>query len=236
MTSGCDFLGSVLVPDSQIAQIVCASWGDLPYSEQITAFAIMIAESGGYADAWNQCGEDSRGLAQINVGPGANTQYASLDLFNPTINSQVARLIYNAAAGFTPWSTFNNGDYEQYLGRAIAAIGQGGCNPSGTTTLPAQTCPPGMSPDPTNAGQCDCSDPSQTYDDVLGYCTPITPVNPSTPGTVTNLQTGTVSPTPATAAVSGGVEVSGQLSTGALLLLALGGAVVVYGVTQARRP
>jgi hypothetical protein len=55
--------------------------------------------------AHNTAGEDSRGLMQINVASNANPQYASYDLFNPVINTQVAFKIYNAwGKNFGAWT------------------------------------------------------------------------------------------------------------------------------------
>lgn len=49
---------------------------------------IMNMESGGNPESWNQSGEDSRGLFQINLS--AHPQWQDLNLFDPAINAQIA--------------------------------------------------------------------------------------------------------------------------------------------------
>jgi hypothetical protein len=69
------------------------------------AARIAWCESGLNTQAHNTAGEDSRGLMQINVASNANPQYASYDLFNPVINTQVAYKIYNAwGKNFGAWT------------------------------------------------------------------------------------------------------------------------------------
>ena len=67
------------------------------------AAGILMCESGGNPFAHNPSGEDSRGLYQINVGPGANPQYATLDLYDPVINVAVASVIYRGWGNWGPW-------------------------------------------------------------------------------------------------------------------------------------
>lgn len=93
----------------------------------VTAVAVALAESGGRASAHNMDGEDSRGAWQINVGPGANPQYASLDLYNPTTNAAVAYRVWQSGGGrtFRPWTTYTGGAYRRYedvARRAVAAL------------------------------------------------------------------------------------------------------------------
>lgn len=59
-------------------------------------YAVKIAgcESGFNARAHNTNGEDSRGLFQINVAPGANPQYSKYDLFDPQTNANIAYEIF----------------------------------------------------------------------------------------------------------------------------------------------
>jgi len=69
------------------------------------AVKIAQCESGFNTLAWNRDGEDSRGLMQINVSPSANPQYATLDLFDPVINTQVAYQIYlDWGKNFKAWT------------------------------------------------------------------------------------------------------------------------------------
>jgi hypothetical protein len=75
-----------------------------------TARAICLAESRGNPNAYNldADGSNDEGLMQINSCHG----YA--DRFNPIANMQEAYRIYQGS-GWTAWSTYNNGKYEQYL-------------------------------------------------------------------------------------------------------------------------
>ena len=87
----------------------------------VIAVAVALGESiGGYADAWNNEGEDSRGLWQINVAPNANPRYRDYDLTDPYVNAGVAYEMSRGGANFTPWTVFTTG---AYLGH-MAAAGQ----------------------------------------------------------------------------------------------------------------
>jgi hypothetical protein len=120
--------GVIEIPDAQLAAIVVAHWGDQRLDDQATSFAVAIAESCGggsfaHADAWNQVGEDSRGAWQVNVAPGANTQFATWNLFDPDTCASAARIIYDNNGGtFLRWTTFTQGVYGAYLPRAYAAL------------------------------------------------------------------------------------------------------------------
>lgn len=90
--------------------------------------AIAMVESQGWPDAWNNCphhnnmakcspndDEDSRGLWQINVAPGANTEFKGWNLFNPGTNAKAAVQLYESA-GFAPWyPDIASGKVNQYL-------------------------------------------------------------------------------------------------------------------------
>lgn len=112
-----------------------------------TAAAIAMAESSGcrYALAgpvdvrpaqecrWTRTdGENSFGLWQINIAPGANPQYAGTDLFDPQANAAAAVTISSGGQDFTAWSTFNDQAYLAFL--------PGGSRPSfgETRSQPAQ--------------------------------------------------------------------------------------------------
>lgn len=67
------------------------------------AAAIVECESGFRPEAHNTAGEDSRGLFQINVVPAANIDLLPLgDLFNPDINAQAARIVWQRQ-GWRAW-------------------------------------------------------------------------------------------------------------------------------------
>jgi hypothetical protein len=69
--------------------------------------ATVLAESGGNPNAHNTNGEDSRGGAQINVGPGANTKFAATNLFDPYQNMRAAWEISEGGTNFGPWSVWH---------------------------------------------------------------------------------------------------------------------------------
>lgn len=93
----------------------CQTYASLwPPGERATACAVCLAESGGNPAAWNQRGEDSRGLFQINAA--AHPQWAALDLFDPATNARVAYQLWQAQ-GWSPWTTYTSGAYRQYLGQ-----------------------------------------------------------------------------------------------------------------------
>lgn len=67
------------------------------------AAEISFRETGWDRYAHNTNGEDSRGLFQINVGPGGNPDLLSLgDLFDPSTNVQAARIVWERQ-GWAAW-------------------------------------------------------------------------------------------------------------------------------------
>jgi len=52
--------------------------------------------------AHNTAGEDSRGLWQINIGPGANTDLAHMNLFDPVQNAEAAVIVWKRQ-GWRAW-------------------------------------------------------------------------------------------------------------------------------------
>ena len=85
-------------------------------------------------------GENSFGLWQINIGPGANPQYAGVDLFDPINNARAAVAISRNGSDWSPWSTYESGAYRAYLpGIDIATPGPNLVGPNlfdGTTVRP----------------------------------------------------------------------------------------------------
>lgn len=61
---------------------------------------IAMLESGYHTGAWNQSGEDSRGLLQINIQ--AWPDYGAWNLFDPQLNCYFAGLIYGQQ-GYAAW-------------------------------------------------------------------------------------------------------------------------------------
>lgn len=77
-----------------------AGW--LP-SEHGNALGVIDLESGGNPNAHNTAGEDSRGLFQLNVGPGAHTAWADKALYDPLTNARYALLLWQAAEDWRDW-------------------------------------------------------------------------------------------------------------------------------------
>lgn len=77
------------------------------------ATAVAMAESHGDADAThqNKDGSIDRGLWQINSVHGAQSTT------NPYANAQAAVSISKNGTDWSPWVTFNNGAYKQFLGK-----------------------------------------------------------------------------------------------------------------------
>jgi len=85
-----------------------------------TAAAIALAESGGDPDAYNPEtqanapeGEGSYGLWQIYHNK--HKEFTPDQLRDPQTNANEAFKIYNDAGGFSPWSTFKSGAYQEFL-------------------------------------------------------------------------------------------------------------------------
>jgi hypothetical protein len=92
-----------------------------PKAEAKVAAAIALAESGGNPTARNPEGpEHAEGLWQIKGQDVAGNP------FNPEVSAANAVAKWKAAKGFTPWTTFTEGAYKQYLGA------EGSSDPSGT--------------------------------------------------------------------------------------------------------
>lgn len=118
--------------------------------QQATAAAIAMNESGGcrYALAGpldvrpsKSCrfryttGENSFGLWQINVAPGANPGFMALDLFDPAVNAKVAVFLFNRNGNFSDWTTYTSQTYLAFLPAADTPAAPGTySSPAGTPT------------------------------------------------------------------------------------------------------
>ena len=105
-----------VLPYDQLYAVMDGAFGDLGPDVVALMTAIAMAESGGNTAAHNNKGEDSRGLGQVNIGPGANTDLAGFDLFDPSQNAKAMRIVYDRQ-GPGAWSVYSNGMYQQYLGQ-----------------------------------------------------------------------------------------------------------------------
>lgn len=91
-------------------------------ADLVTMVAIAGAESG-YNPKINAAGpEDSRGLWQINVGPGANPDMLKLgDLYNPLVNAKAMKII-RARQGLGAWTVYRTGAYKNFIDQARRAV------------------------------------------------------------------------------------------------------------------
>jgi Lysozyme like domain len=82
------------------------------------AVAIAYAESSGNESAIGDVDLGvSVGLWQINLA--AHPEYSQDELLDPQTNANAAFAIYSAAGNsFSPWTTFNNGAYQNYSQQA----------------------------------------------------------------------------------------------------------------------
>lgn len=108
------------------------------------ARAVLMAESHGNADAHNpnaSTGDNSYGLFQINMlgnlGPDRLKRYglsSNDDLYDPLTNAKVAYRMSNGGKDWSPWSTYKNGAYKQYLNGKGGDVKGGAVSPSGGTS------------------------------------------------------------------------------------------------------
>jgi hypothetical protein len=98
----------------QLAQNAGSDW------DVNVAAAIALAESGGDPNAYNPEtqagtpeGEGSYGLWQVYLHK--HPEFATMDKFDPQTNANEAYLVYTQAGGFSPWSTFKSGKYQEFL-------------------------------------------------------------------------------------------------------------------------
>jgi len=87
-------------------------------SAVLIAVAIAQAESGFDADAvnTNSNGTTDTGLWQINSVHG----YSQASLRDPSKNAAAMAKISKNGTDWTPWTTYNNGAYKQFLGNAAS--------------------------------------------------------------------------------------------------------------------
>lgn len=90
------------------------------------AVAVALAESGGRADidnaGLNRDGSIDYGLWQINSVHEASG-FDSAQAADPAYNARWARRVFLAAGGrWTPWVTYNNGDYLRHMATAASAV------------------------------------------------------------------------------------------------------------------
>lgn len=69
-----------------------------PIEEIDNAVDVAQLESGWRTEAWNNDGEDSRGLWQINVAAGAHPNLRDSNLFDPQVNAWYAAIIWRTSS------------------------------------------------------------------------------------------------------------------------------------------
>jgi hypothetical protein len=116
-------------------------------SNLVMAVAIALAESGGqtWAIDNDSDGSQDQGVWQINTvhesefpgmtrdpGTGGVATAGTSIMFDPATNAAAAFTLSSHGSNFTAWSTYNNGDYAQFVGQATTASG----NPTSPSTGP----------------------------------------------------------------------------------------------------
>jgi len=108
------FLPGVTLPSYLYLFAKLSALGASTFQAQV-ALAIIRAESGDNWSAHNRNIpiEDSIGLAQINLI--AHPQYTGTNLYNIDANLAAMRDVSSGFTDWTPWTTYNDGTYLQYL-------------------------------------------------------------------------------------------------------------------------
>lgn len=116
------------------------------------AYAIVMAESSGNARAHNPnagTGDNSYGLFQINMlgdmGPERRKAFglsSNEELFDPLTNAKIAYRMSNGGKNWTPWSTYNRGDYRKFLGQSGADVSNSDITSSATSSGGSSTAAP----------------------------------------------------------------------------------------------
>lgn len=76
-----------------------------PLEEIDHAVDVCYIESGYATHAWNNQGENSRGLWQINVGTGAHPELAGVNLWDPQVNAFYAARIWRDSGWGAWWNS-----------------------------------------------------------------------------------------------------------------------------------
>lgn len=93
-----------------------------PQDQLKTAVMVALAESGGneFATNHNSNGTVDYGLWQIN---SVHTDALKLgDWRSPTVNAQMAHLVFTQAKSWSPWVTYKNNAYLKFEARAGTAV------------------------------------------------------------------------------------------------------------------
>ena len=112
------------ITDAQVAGYALAAGLSGTGNAIIISVAICIAECGGSprTDAIGPLGEI--GLWQIY--PKAHPNYNKTKLLDPSYNAMAMFQVSSGGTNWHPWTTFENGSYQQYMSRAKTAVGNVG--------------------------------------------------------------------------------------------------------------
>lgn len=86
--------------------------------------SIVLAESGGDTEAWNgdvSTGDNSAGLAQINLIPSLKRPWTREQMNDPLANLQVAFQLSGGGKNWQPWTTYTRGTYKQFTQQVDSA-------------------------------------------------------------------------------------------------------------------
>lgn len=87
------------------------------------AVCIALAESSGRTDAVNRNtnGTGDYGVWQIN--DVHNEKMPGRDRFDPDVNAQLMAMISSNGTNWQPWTTYNTGAYQQFMGQVTSELG-----------------------------------------------------------------------------------------------------------------
>src|SRR5258705_11308066 len=91
------------------------------------AYAIVMEESGGRANAKNSVGNSAgvgRGIFQINSY--YHSEVSDAEAFDPLRAAKAAFRISHGGRNWSAWSTYDNGSYKKFYGGSQGAQGSGG--------------------------------------------------------------------------------------------------------------
>jgi len=84
----------------------------------VTALAIVLAESSGNTHAVNVNGDKSRDRGLFQINDRAHPDVSDACAFSPPCAASAAKRISKNWTDFTPWATYNNGAYRKFLDQA----------------------------------------------------------------------------------------------------------------------
>src|SRR5258707_13985433 len=104
------------------------------------AYAIVMAESGGRANAKNSVGNSAgvdRGIFQINSY--YHSEVSDAEAFDPLRAAKAAFRISHGGRNWAAWRTYDNGSYKKFYGGSPGAHGSGGGGGGGSDAASSPT-------------------------------------------------------------------------------------------------